>query len=183
MALRVRMIKYFFELWWIVGSGAFTIWVSSTSFQKSSISWSQQPPAENVLKIHWDDLWFYPFFSFQNIKIKLNLRKGMTLKPSKVIFQALERLQPQWPLQPQQPQWPQWPQQPHFIKKFTRPHHWIIPNTQMTNTILFLCNGSSKIQFFTNIWYPFCLRLLRPADVTFLITGWWNSNNRTSRRH
>ena len=73
--------------------------------------------------------------------------------------------QPQWPQQPQQPQWPQWPQQPHFIKKFTRPHRWIIPNTQMTNTILFLCNGSSKIQFFTNIWYPFCPRLLRHGPL------------------
>ena len=36
---------------------------------------------------------------------------------SLVIFQALEPLQPQWPLQPQQPPWPQWPIQPHFIKK------------------------------------------------------------------
>ena len=123
------------------------------------------------------------YFSFQNIKIKLNSKTGMTLKSSEGIFQALEPLQPQWPLQPPQPQWPQWPQQPHFIKKFTQLDRWIIPSTQMTNTILFLWNGSSKIQIFTNIWYPFCWRLLRPADVTFLKTGWWNSNIRTSRRH
>ena len=100
----------------------------------------------------------------------------MTLKSPIVIFQALEPLQPQWPQQPQHPQWPQWPQQPHFIKKFTDPDGWIIPGTKMTNNGPFLWNGSSKIQFFTNIWHPFCRRLLRPADGTFLKTGWWNTN-------
>ena len=30
--------------------------------------------------------------------------------------------------------------------------------------------------FFNNIWYPFCQRLLRQADATFLKTGWWNTN-------
>ena len=34
----------------------------------------------------------------------------------------------------------------------------------------FLLNKSSKIQIFTDILYPFCQRLLRPADVTFLKT-------------
>ena len=97
-----------------------------------------------------------------------------------MIFQTLEPLQPQWPQQPWQPQWPQWPQQPHFINFFTNPDGWIIPGTQMTNTSPFLWNGSSKIQFFTDIWYPFCWRLLRPAYVTFLKTGWWNSNFQTS---
>ena len=38
----------------------------------------------------------------------------------------------------------------------------------MTNTGPFSWNGLSKMQFFTDIWYPFCRRLLRPADVTFL---------------
>ena len=49
MALRGRRIKYFLELWRL-GSGGFTIWVSSTSFQKSNIVWPQEPPAEKVLK-------------------------------------------------------------------------------------------------------------------------------------
>ena len=118
MALRGRRIKYFLELWWLVSSRGFTIWVSSTSFQKSNIAWPQQPPAEKVLKfnvIFHDSTHF--FFSFQNIQIKLTLMIWMSLKSSVVIFQALEPLQPQWPLQPQQPQWPQWPPQPHFIKK------------------------------------------------------------------
>ena len=45
-----------------------------------------------------------------------------------------------------------------------------IPGTKMTNTGLFLLNESSKIEIFTDILYPFCQRLLRPADVTFLKT-------------
>ena len=90
---------------------------------------------------------------FQNTKIKLNSNALMTLKSSVVVFQALKLLQPQWPQRPQQPQWPQWPQQPHFIKKITDPDDLIIPSTQMTNTSPFLWNGSSKIQFFTDIWY------------------------------
>ena len=77
----------------------------------------------------------------------------MTLKSSVVVIQALKLLQPQWPQRPQQPQWPQWPQQPHSIKKITDPDDLIIPSTQMTNTSPVLWNGSSKIQFFTDIWY------------------------------
>ena len=80
----------------------------------------------------------------------------MTLKFPVVIFQALEPLQSQWP------------QQPHIIKTFTDPDGWIIPGTKMTNTVPFLLNESSKTQIFTEILYPFCQRLLRPADVTFL---------------
>ena len=159
---------------WLACCHISTIWVSSKKNQKSNIGWPQQPLTEKMLKfnmIFYATVKTFLFSKHQNQVILvlklLNSRTWITLKSSVVIFQALESLQPQWPLQPQQPQWPQWPQQPHFIKKFTRPHRWIIPNTQMTNTILFLCNGSSKIQFFTNIWYPFCPRLLRPADATF----------------
>ena len=51
MALRGRRIKHFLELWLLVGSGGFTISVSSASFQKSSIGWPQQPPTEKVSEI------------------------------------------------------------------------------------------------------------------------------------
>ena len=37
------------------------------------------------------------------------------------------------------------------------PDSWIIPGTKMTNTGPFLWHESSKIQFFTDILYPFCL--------------------------
>ena len=33
-------------------SGGYGIWVSSTSFQKSNISWLQQPPREKILDIN-----------------------------------------------------------------------------------------------------------------------------------
>ena len=101
---------------------------------------------------------------FQNIKIKVNSNGWMTLKSSVTIFQPLKPLQPQWPQWPQQPQWPR---QPHFIKQFTDPDGLIFPSTQMTNTSPFLLNRSPKIQCFTDIWYSFCLRLLRPAGVIF----------------
>ena len=87
----------------------------------------------------------------KNLEIKLIPRTWMSLKPSVMIFQTLEPLQPQWPLQPQQPPWPQWPLQPHFIKNITDCDGWIIPGTKMTITGPFLWNGSSKIQFFTDI--------------------------------
>ena len=61
---------------------------------------------------------------FQNIKIKPNSSTLMTLMSLLVISQALEPLQPQWPLQLQEPPWPQWPIQPHFIKK------WLILMTE-----------------------------------------------------
>ena len=129
--------------------------------------------------IHYEISWFYPRkLFFQNIKLKLKSNAWMTLKSSGVIFQALKPLQPQWPQWPQQPQWPQWPQQPHFIKKSTDPDGLIIPSTQMTNTSPFLWNKSSKIQFFTEIWYFFCRRLL-----IFLKTGWGNANFQTSWSH
>jgi hypothetical protein len=169
-ALRGRRINNFIELWFIVGLGGLEIWVSSTSFQKSNILWPKQPPIEQVLK-------------FQNINVELNSKTWMTLKSSVVIFQALKPLQPQWPRQPQQPQWPQWPRQPHFIKMITHPDGWIIPTTKITNTSSFLRNRSSKIKRFTDIWYPYCQRLWRPAYVIFSKTGWWNSNFQTSWTH
>ena len=151
MALRGRKIDNFFELWQLVASGVVGIWVSSTSFLKSNISWPQQPPTKKVVNFNMIFHESTKSIFFQNIKIKLNSRTWMTLKSSVVIFQTLEPLQPQWPLQPQQPPWPQWPLQPHFIKNITDCDGWIIPGTKMTNTGPFLWNGSSKIQFFTDI--------------------------------
>ena len=100
----------------------------------------------------------------------MNSRILLTLKSSVVIFQALEPLQPRrphWPLQPQQPLQPQ---KPYFIKELRGPDSWIVPGTNMTITVPFLLNESSKFQIFTDIPYPFCQRLLRPIDTTFLKT-------------
>ena len=89
-------------------------------------------------------------------------------------------LHPHWPQQPLQPQWPQWPQQPlqpYFLKKLPDPDGLIINDMKMTNTSPFLWNESSKIQIYPNICFLFCRRLLRTEYVTFLKTGWWNSNS------
>ena len=155
-----------------MGSGGFTIWVSSTSFQKISICWPQQPPTEKVLEFNaiFRDSTQNFFFSKHPNKAEFNDMDNSEVLSSD-FFQALEPLQPQWP------------QQPHFINFFIQPNGWIIPSTQITNTSPFFWNGSSKIQFFTDIWYTFCRRLLRPAYVTFLKTGWWNSNVQNSWTH
>ena len=48
MTLRGRRINNFVELWCLVASRGVEILVSSTSFQKSTIGWPQQPPKERV---------------------------------------------------------------------------------------------------------------------------------------
>ena len=53
------MIKNLLKLWWLVASGVVGIWVSSTSFQKSNISWPQQPPTKKVGKFQYDISWIY----------------------------------------------------------------------------------------------------------------------------
>ena len=121
-------------------------------------------------------------FSLKNIKIKLNSITWMTLKSLGVIFQALKlcslndlnslnNLNGLNDLDSL------------ISSKKILILGWIISGTKMTNTRSFLLNRSSIIQFFTNIWYLICQRLLRPADTIFLKTCWWNSNGKTSWTH
>ena len=151
MALRCRRTNNCVEIWCLVASRGVDIWVSWTRFQKSNISWPQQPPTWKVLKFK---MIFHDssiiFFLFQNIKIKLNSRTPMTLESSAVIFQALKPLQPHWPHRPLQPRWPLQPQKPYFTKELPDSDGWIILGTKMTNSCQFLWNSSSKIQFFTD---------------------------------
>ena len=51
-ALRGRRINNFVELWCLVASGGYKFWVSWISFQKSNISWPQQPPTGKALKFN-----------------------------------------------------------------------------------------------------------------------------------
>ena len=152
-----------------MGSGVAKICVSSTSFQKNDISWSQQPPTKNMI-FHKSTKSIF----FRNIKIKLNARTWMTLKSSLEIYQTLKPLQSQWPPQLQQPSWPQWPLHPHFIKNITDSNGWVIPGTKMTKTAPFWGNGSSKSQFFTDIstisvrgcWGQLMSFFWKPVDET-----------------
>ena len=69
MALRGTRIENFLELWWLVASWVVGIWVSSTSFLKSNISWPQQPTTKKVLSyintIDINENYFY-LSKFQN---------------------------------------------------------------------------------------------------------------------
>ena len=122
--VHLSFINQFLKMWH---------WLASTASNKKGA------------KIQLDISRFYQKFFFQNIKMKLNSRNWMAMKSSVVIFQALEPLRSQWPLQPQQPPWP------HFIKKNTDPDGLIIPGTHMTNIDPLKWNRSSKIQIFTGI--------------------------------
>ena len=57
------------------------------------------------------------------------------------------------PKKPLQPHWPHQPHQPYILQEIPDHDGLIVPGTKMTNTGPFLWNGSSKIQFFTDIWY------------------------------
>ena len=50
-SLMGRRIKFFIELWFIVGSRGLEIWVSSASLKKNSIGWPPQPLTERVSDI------------------------------------------------------------------------------------------------------------------------------------
>ena len=76
----------FFKLGCLVDSRGLDIWVSFICFQKSNISWPQQPPTEKVLKFNMTFHDSTKTFCFQNIKIKLNWRTWMTLKSSVVNY-------------------------------------------------------------------------------------------------
>ena len=140
-------------------------------FQKNNISWPQQPPKKKVLNfnmIFHDSTPQKSFSKHQNEDDIKNLDESEVLSSD---FQTLELLQPHWPHRPLQPHWPLQPQKPYFTKKLPAPNDLFIPGTKMFNTGPFLWNGPSKIHIFTDIWYSFWLRLLRPADVMFSKNG------------
>jgi hypothetical protein len=124
------------------------------------------------------------FSKHQNLSLNHRIQEpGWLWSPQMWFSRPKKPLQPHWPQQPWQPHWPHQPHQPYFLQEIPDLDGLIIPGTKMTNNSPFLWNRSSKIQFFTDIWYLFCWRLLRSGYVTFLKTGWWNSNDRTSEIH
>ena len=166
MVLRVKRIIYFFEKWWLVGSTALTIWVSSTSFQKSSISWTQQPPTtekmlKSVKKIIFDDpkmdqnpsFWCQEGFNHQDQQFFWWIEAVEVIDTADVL--SLGKLL-------------------HSILKSKE-------SAKFLNSALF---WSFEMQIIFDwimkyhVWFYhlFCQRLLRPASATFLKTGGWNSN-------
>ena len=146
------------------------IWVSSTSFQKSDIGWPHQPPKEKLLKFNGIFMILSKKFFSKHQHFSLNHRiqePGWLWSPQKWFSRPEKHLQHHWPQQPWQPHWPHQPHQPYFLQEIPDHDGLIISGTKMTNTGPFLWNRSSKIQIFTDIWYLFCWRLLRPTYATF----------------
>ena len=134
--------------------GSLDILVSSTSFQKSNIDWSQQPPTKKMLKFNlmFPDSTKKVFLSKYQNKVEfknlddtevlsndfLGLRTSavsMTCTASTTSLASMTF----------------WPLQPHFIKKkhwtWWLEHLWH-PNDQYRVPF----SGSSRIQIFTDIW-------------------------------
>ena len=109
-------------------------------------------------------------------KMNLNSRNWMSLKSSVVIFQSVETSVASLTWVAYVTLLASTASKPNFLNKLPTPSAWVISGTKLTNT----CPLSSKIQFFTDIWYSFCRRLVRPVNVTFSKTGWYNLNVKTS---
>ena len=98
----------------------------------------------------------------------MNSRFRMTLKSSVVIFRALETSAALLTSAAKLTSLASTASTALFPQKS---NGLIFNGIKITNTGPFLWNESSKIQIFTDIWYLFCWRLLRPTYVTFLKTG------------
>ena len=81
MALRINNLV---ELWCLVTSRGLEIWVSSTSFQKSNISWPQQSPTGKVLKSVTNWIFDDPFH--KNGPVLVILVPGIIKPSGSVIF-------------------------------------------------------------------------------------------------
>ena len=97
MALRGRRIENFLELWWLVASRVVGIWVSSTSFLKSNISWPQQPPTKKGGKFQYDILWIWQINIFVELWC-LVTSEDMEIWVSSTSFQKINIGWPQQPL-------------------------------------------------------------------------------------
>ena len=151
MALRGRRINNFIRLWCLVASGGLHICVSSTSFQKNDIGWPQQPPTEKVLKFNmiFHDSTPKNFFSKHKNKAEFKC-----LDDSEVLssgFPGLKTSAASMTSVASTASMASMTSTASLHQKITNPDDLIIPSTQMTITSPFYWNGSSKIQFFTDI--------------------------------
>ena len=177
MALRGRRINNFAELWYLVASRDMEIWVSSTSFPKILIEWPQQPPTERVSDISkkMDFGWSIPQkgtgFDHLGARDDPNIRISIFLM--------------KWGCWGHWGHWGCWGCRGLWgckaskVCKITTDYCRVIQVPKFNFILMF-----SKQIFFVRImkyqvefWNLFgSWRLLRPAYVTFFITGGWNSN-------
>ena len=181
MALRGSRIENFDNIRCLVASRGLDFWVSSTIFQKRNIGWPQQPPSEKVLKfnlIFHDSTKKIVFSKDQNKAEFKNLDDSEVFR---IDFPGLRNLCSLIDLI-----------NLYNLTGLNSLYSFIFSNIfliLMVRSSLapkwhpFLWNESSKIQFLSDIWGLFCQKLLRPTYVTFLKTGWWNTNVQTSWSH
>ena len=152
----------------VLTSWDYGIWISKTCYD---IFWPQQPLTTKSAKIPHDFSWFYQkkmcskgqnkakFKNLDNFDVLSSdfeaLKTSCTSLTSSASAASLASAT--------------------FTTLFTQRTSlfWWFDHIchKMTNTGPFLWNGSSKILIFTEIWYSFCRRLLRPVDVIFLKNG------------
>ena len=153
MALRGRRIEQFLELWWLVASGVVDIWVSSTNFQKSNISWPRQPLTRKVVNFNmiFHDSTPKKLFSRHKNKAESNCQYDSEVLSSG--FSGLKTSAASMTSAALTASMASMTSTASFYQKITDPDDLIIPSTKVTHTSPFFWNESSKIQFFTDIWY------------------------------
>ena len=151
--MQVKFLNMVLECWY----GEFLD--TTIIFQKSNIGWPQQPLTEEVLKFN---MIFYDWVPNFYVSKKVFWSRIWVESWNIILNFSTFSVRGCWG----QPMLLFW-KMVVVSKNSLSQHSRIILSTQMTNTSPFLWNGSSKIQFFTDIRYFFCQRLLRPENVSF----------------
>ena len=160
------------------------IWVSSTSFQKSNIDWPQQPPTEKELicSMSFHDSVKKTFFSKHQNKCFKSLDycfqepgwlssdfPGLTNLCNLIDLSGLCSLTGLNSLYS------------HISSKnILVLMVWSSLAPKLPILVIFCRMDHQKSNFLLIYGTSLYWRLLRPAYVTFLKTGWWNSNAQTS---
>ena len=125
--------------------------IFATSFHKNSIGWPQQPPKERVLKFNIIFHDSTKTFCFSKHQSKAKFKNLDDTKVLSCDFPGLKAAATSMTSTASTTSVASMTSTASFCHKIADPDGWIIPSTQMTNTSPFLWNGSSKIQFFTDI--------------------------------
>ena len=183
LALRGTRINNFVELWCLVASGGLEIWVSQISFQKNNIGCPQQPPAEKMLKSV--KIWIFDHLFHKNGPVLVILVPRIIKAADLVIFLM------KWGCWGHWGHWGCWGCRGLWGCRGSKA--WKITAddfrvNQVLEFALFLMFWNKIylgriMKWHVEFEHLSCRRLLRPAEVTFLKTGSWNSNFQTSWSH
>ena len=183
MALRGRRINNFIRLWCLVASGGLHICVLSTSFQKNDIGWPQQPLQEeyqiSVKNWIFDD----PFHKKGLVLVIWVL--GMIKSSGSVIFLMKWGCWGHWGHWGCWGRWGHWGCRSFKAWKTTTEDFRVIKAFEFSFIFMFWKKNVLRriMKYHIEFLHLFCQRLLRPAHVIFLKTGWWNTNVQSSWSH